>query len=68
MTAFALTAEQQDLVREVTALAAEELGPLAEAGAPGHVNRELIRALGRLGLLARLFPGQGGQGGLGGRA
>ena len=61
MTAFSLTAEQQDLVREVTALAAEELRPLAEAGAPGQVNRELVKALGRLGLLARLFP----RGGLG---
>jgi acyl-CoA dehydrogenase len=64
MTAFALTAGQQDFVREVTAVAAEELRPLAAAGAPGHVNRELVKAMGRLGLLARLFP----QGGLGGRA
>lgn len=57
MTAFSLTAEQQDLVREVTALAAEELRPLASAGADGRVNRELVKALGRHGLLARLFPG-----------
>lgn len=57
MTAFSLTAEQQDLVRDVTALAAEELRPIAAAGAPGHVNRELVKALGRHGLLARLFPG-----------
>ena len=57
MTAFALTAEQQDLVREVTALAASELRPIAAAGTDGRVNRELIKALGRLGLLARLFPG-----------
>jgi len=68
VTAFSLTAEQQDLVRDVTALAAEELRPIAEAGAPGHVNRELVKALGRHGLLARLFPlgGRGGRGGLGG--
>jgi acyl-CoA dehydrogenase len=59
VTAFELTAEQQDLVREVTALAAEELRPVAAAGVPGHVNRELVKAMGRLGLLARLFPGQG---------
>ena len=58
MTAFELTDEQQDLVREVTALAAGELRPVAAAGAPGHVNRELVKAMGRLGLLARLFPGQ----------
>ncbi len=57
MSAFALTAEQQDLVREVTALAAAELRPLASAGAAGQVNRELVKALGRHGLLARLFPG-----------
>ena len=57
MSAFALTAEQQDLVREVTALAASELRPIAAAGTDGRVNRELIKALGRLGLLARLFPG-----------
>ena len=59
MTAFELTAEQQDFGREVTALAAGELRPVAAAGAPGHVNRELVKAMGRLGLLARLFPGQG---------
>ena len=59
MTAFELTAEQQDFVGEVTALAAGELRPVAAAGAPGHVNRELVKAMGRLGLLARLFPGQG---------
>jgi acyl-CoA dehydrogenase len=57
VTAFSLTAEQQDLVRDVTALAAEELRPIAAAGAPGHVNREMVKALGRHGLLARLFPG-----------
>jgi acyl-CoA dehydrogenase len=62
VTAFELTDEQQDLVREVTALAAEELRPVAAAGSPGHVNRELIKAMGRLGLLARLFPGQAGTG------
>jgi acyl-CoA dehydrogenase len=59
VTAFELTAEQQDFVGEVTALAAGELRPVAAAGAPGHVNRELVKAMGRLGLLARLFPGQG---------
>jgi acyl-CoA dehydrogenase len=59
VTAFELTAEQQDFGREVTALAAGELRPVAAAGAPGHVNRELVKAMGRLGLLARLFPGQG---------
>nr|WP_042194580.1 acyl-CoA dehydrogenase family protein [Kibdelosporangium sp. MJ126-NF4]CEL21417.1 putative acyl-CoA dehydrogenase [Kibdelosporangium sp. MJ126-NF4] len=52
-----LTAEQRDFADEVKALAADWLVPLAEAGTPGAVNRELIKAMGELGLLARLFPG-----------
>jgi acyl-CoA dehydrogenase len=63
VTAFALTAEQQDFAERVRELASGQLRALAEAGTPGHVNRELIKAMGDLGLLARLFP----QGGLGGR-
>ncbi len=54
---FGLTAAQQDFAARVRAQAAEELRPLADAGQPGRVNRELLRAMGRLGLLARLFPG-----------
>ena len=65
MTAFALTSEQQDLAERVRDLASGQLRALAEAGTPGHVNRELIKAMGDLGLLSRLFP-QGGPGGLGG--
>jgi len=57
VTAFGLTAGQQEFAAHVRAVAAEELRPLAEAGPPGRVNRELLRAMGRLGLLARLFPG-----------
>jgi acyl-CoA dehydrogenase-like protein len=41
VTAFALTEEQQAFARRVRAIAAEELRPLAEAGPPGHVNREV---------------------------
>lgn len=52
-----LTAEQREFADEVKALAADWLVPLAEAGTPGAVNRELVKALGELGLLARLFPG-----------
>lgn len=52
-----LTAEQRDFADEVKALAADWLVPLAEAGTPGAVNRDLVKALGELGLLARLFPG-----------
>ena len=54
MTAFALTEEQQAFARRVRAIAAEELRPLAEAGPPGHVNRELVKAMGQLGLLQTL--------------
>ena len=57
MTAFALTEEQRTFTGQVRSMAAEQLRPIAEAGAPGHVNRELIKAMGQLGLLPRLFPG-----------
>ena len=57
MTAFALTEEQRAFAGQVRSMAAEQLRPIAEAGPPGHVNRELIKAMGELGLLARLFPG-----------
>jgi acyl-CoA dehydrogenase len=70
VTAFALTDQQRALAERVRSIAAEQLRPIAEAGRPGRVNRELVKALGQLGLLPRLFPGQGqgqGQGGLGGR-
>jgi alkylation response protein AidB-like acyl-CoA dehydrogenase len=66
VTAFALTREQQDFAERVREIASGQLRALAEAGTPGHVNRELIKAMGDLGLLARLFPGQGGQAGQGG--
>ena len=59
MNAFALTGQQQALAEQARAIAAEQLRPLAEAGQPGRVNRELVKAMGELGLLARLFPGRG---------
>jgi alkylation response protein AidB-like acyl-CoA dehydrogenase len=52
-----LTDEQRAFAAEVKALGSSRLRPLAEAGIPGIVNRELIKAMGQLGLLARLFPG-----------
>ena len=55
--AWELTKEQQQLVHEVRAAAAESLVPLVESAPPGRVNRPLIKALGELGLLSRLFPG-----------
>ena len=57
MTAFALTEDQRAFAAEVRDLGARELRPIAEAGEPGRVNRELIKTMGRFGLLARLFPG-----------
>jgi alkylation response protein AidB-like acyl-CoA dehydrogenase len=39
---------------------AECLKPIAESGAPGRVNRELIRGLADQGLLPRLFPRRAG--------
>jgi acyl-CoA dehydrogenase len=51
---------------EVRRLAREVFAPLAAAGAPGRVNRPLVRALGETGLLGRLFPTSlGGTGGAG---
>jgi hypothetical protein len=46
VTAFALTSEQQDLAERVRDLASGQLRAVAEAGTPGHVNRELIKAMG----------------------
>ena len=60
MTAFALTEAQRAFADQVRSIAADELRPIAEAGPPGHVNRELIKAMGELGLLRRLFPGMAG--------
>ncbi|MDX3189126.1 acyl-CoA dehydrogenase family protein [Streptomyces sp. MN03-5084-2B] len=56
---FALNPEQQAFAAEVRRLAAEQLLPLAESGVEGAVNRPLLKAMGALGLLARLFPGVG---------
>jgi acyl-CoA dehydrogenase len=57
VTAFALSGEQQAFCGQVRAIAAEQLRPIAEAGPAGRVNRELIKVMGDLGLLARLFGG-----------
>ncbi|MEU4517493.1 acyl-CoA dehydrogenase family protein [Amycolatopsis sp. NPDC024027] len=54
---FALNPAQQAFAAEVRQLAEERLRPLAESGVEGAVNRPLLKAMGALGLLARLFPG-----------
>ncbi|WP_314224601.1 acyl-CoA dehydrogenase family protein [Streptomyces zaehneri] len=55
MSAFSLEPAQAAWCAELRALAAERLRPLADKGEPGRVNRPLVAALGRLGLLPRLF-------------
>ncbi|KDN16166.1 acyl-CoA dehydrogenase family protein [Amycolatopsis rifamycinica] len=54
---FTLNPAQQAFAAEVRRLAAEHLLPLAESGVEGAVNRPLLKEMGALGLLARLFPG-----------
>ncbi len=56
---FDLTPDQHDRVAWVKQVAADTLAPIAERAEPGRVDRELVRALGELGLLRRLFPGVG---------
>ncbi len=59
MTAFALTPEQLAFAASVRELAERELVPLVKAGTEGKVNRPLLEAMGRHGLLGRLFPSAG---------
>ncbi|HEX8929258.1 MAG TPA: acyl-CoA dehydrogenase family protein, partial [Actinomycetota bacterium] len=58
--AFTLTEQQLQRMAEVRALARDVLAPLAAAGQPGRVNRGLVRALGRHGLIAELVPPEPG--------
>jgi acyl-CoA dehydrogenase len=50
-----LSQTQRELYEGTRRLAVEELKPIAEAGAPGRVNRPLIQALSEHGLLDELF-------------
>jgi acyl-CoA dehydrogenase len=54
--AWDLDPAQQELVAWARQRAAHDLRPLAQQGAPGRVNRPLLRAMGDIGLLGRLFP------------
>ncbi len=56
-SAWELDDAQRELVAWARQCAVRELVPLAAAGADGRVNRPLLRAMGELGMLARLFPG-----------
>lgn len=53
---FELTAEQRDYARWVRQVAEESIAPLPSRH-DGHVDRELVATLGRLGLLRGLFGG-----------
>ncbi|TXJ76443.1 acyl-CoA dehydrogenase [Streptomyces lavendulae] len=55
MPAFSLDPDRLAWCARLRSLAAKELRPLADKGAPGRVNRPLLAALGQLGLLGRLF-------------
>ncbi|MFN2593585.1 MAG: acyl-CoA dehydrogenase family protein, partial [Actinomycetota bacterium] len=54
-----LPADALSLLEETRHLAEEQLAPLAAARTPGKVNRPLIAALGKRGVLARIFPTDG---------
>ncbi|MEV7039279.1 acyl-CoA dehydrogenase family protein [Amycolatopsis sp. NPDC051061] len=54
---FTLDPDQRAFAAEVRRLAEDRLRPLAESGVEGAVNRPLLKEMGALGLLARLFPG-----------
>jgi alkylation response protein AidB-like acyl-CoA dehydrogenase len=54
-TAYDLTAEQVAFQERVRDLAHAELVPLLAGAVPGRVNRPLVAAMGRLGLLSSLF-------------
>ncbi|GGO91133.1 acyl-CoA dehydrogenase family protein [Wenjunlia tyrosinilytica] len=51
--------DRREWCAHVRELGESALAPLARAGEPGKVNRPLIEELGRLGLLARVFPDKG---------
>jgi acyl-CoA dehydrogenase len=57
MTAFELDAEQREFAGWVREVGATQLAAIADRGEPGRVNRELLKAMGEMGLLPRLFPG-----------
>ena len=54
---FDLDADQREFAGWVREVAAPRLPPIVDGGEPGRVNRDLLKTMGQLGLLARLFPG-----------
>jgi acyl-CoA dehydrogenase len=57
MSPFELDAAQREFAGWVREVGESRLAPIADSGEPGRVNRDLLKAMGELGLLARLFPG-----------
>lgn len=55
MRGFGLTDEQRALTDDLRQLATSVLAPLAAQGQPGHVNRDLLAAMGAHGLLERIY-------------
>ena len=55
MAGFQLTETQRDYSARLRSLATESLLPLVEGGVEGRVNRPLLLAMGKLGLLRDLF-------------
>lgn len=55
-----LGSEQRTRYADARATARESLAPIARAGSPGRVNRDLIEALAEYGLLPQLFPSRFG--------
>jgi alkylation response protein AidB-like acyl-CoA dehydrogenase len=58
MTAFSLTPAQREYAAGVRRTAAEAIVPLLAAAPPGRVNRPMLAALGKQGLLRGLFGGR----------
>ena len=54
---FDLDADQREFAGWVREVAAPRLPAIVDGGEPGRVNRDLLKAMGQLGLLVRLFPG-----------
>jgi acyl-CoA dehydrogenase len=57
VTSFELDAAQREFAAWVREVGKSRLAVIADRGEPGRVNRDLLKAMGELGLLARLFPG-----------
>ena len=55
--AFDLDPEQRAFALWVRDIGVSQLRPVADRGERGRVNRELVKAMGALGMLPRLFPG-----------